>query len=113
MDWKKEEQRWVQFARDHEIKLERSGPAVVSYKTFQALDEYSCSLPSGVVVGKMWRRHEGDRWVLGLYGAGPDQDTCRIHWYPLHVRHPSALPVVEPATDKYLAAIDAEERLSS
>lgn len=33
--------------------------ALMTVATFKALHEYSCSNPSGVYEGKMWRRHDG------------------------------------------------------
>jgi len=32
---------------------------VLTAAEFKALPEYSCSIPTGVVFGKMWKRHDG------------------------------------------------------
>ena len=52
-----------------------SAPIVLSRDEFNALPEYSCSLPSGTIVGKRWRanRHSGT-----LYGWGPAR-RCPAH----------------------------------
>lgn len=52
--------------------------ALMSRQTFEKLPEYSCTFPSGVYPGKMWRRHDGvhdprckpsdRRWLLCWYG---------------------------------------------
>lgn len=62
------------------------------------LPEYSCSVPTGVVVGKRWRRHQPDRrsdtchqlhdcghWIVGEYVAGPD-NSIAIQWSRVKVR---------------------------
>ncbi len=58
--------------------------ALMDLKTFEELAEYSCSQPSGVYEGKMWKRHNGiyDRrfiaaggvpnWMLCWYGSCDD-----------------------------------------
>ena len=67
---------WDQPAREA-IELDDKF-AWMSLATFNELREYSCSYPSGVYPGKMWRRHEGlyefgcpvsrRRWLLCWYG---------------------------------------------
>jgi hypothetical protein len=66
--------------------------AVMTPAAFAELKEYSASIPSGVYVGKMWKRHDGVydprckpadyRWLLCWFGEserGPDYCTtnCR------------------------------------
>jgi hypothetical protein len=46
---------WEQPDR-REIEIDATH-AMMSQKAFEALHEYSCSQPSGVYEGKMWRRH--------------------------------------------------------
>jgi len=58
--------------------------ALMSKHTFEELAEYSCTNPSGVYHGKMWRRHDGSHdqaflarggipeWYLCWYGFDPD-----------------------------------------
>jgi len=59
----------------------------IKRSTFDGLGEYSCSMPSGVIPGKVWKcdinaynpsyRGKGPCWVLREYVAdGPDK--CRI-----------------------------------
>lgn len=52
--------------------------ALMSQRTFDELADYSCSRPSGVYEGKMWKRHDGiydpdcdpadHVWLLCWYG---------------------------------------------
>lgn len=64
--------------------------AVMDKATFDNLPEYSCSIPTGVTIGKMWKIHidwieDGklvhSTWMLGSYEVEPDQKT-----YPGQVR---------------------------
>lgn len=58
----------------------------MSHAAFKSLPEYSCSVPTGVFVGKVWkcnlsafrpRRQSEPQWVIREYVAnGPDR--CRI-----------------------------------
>lgn len=62
--------------------------AIMSLVSFESLHEYSCSAPSGVYEGKMWRRHNGafdwdfrrrggvPRWLLCWYWPGSTVDMC-------------------------------------
>jgi hypothetical protein len=59
--------------------------AMMSRRTFEALHEYSCSLPSGVYEGKMWRRGEPyieprSVWYLGWFGCSDKPDKVSINW---------------------------------
>ena len=61
--------------------------ALMTRATLARLPEYSYSLPSGVSVGKMWRRMfrdgefgPGVGWFLGWYAASDTPDMCRICW---------------------------------
>lgn len=50
-----------------------------SVKEIEALPEYSCTMPTGVIPGKMWRRHDGSFdpkckdpvWLIGKYVEAP------------------------------------------
>lgn len=66
--------------------------AVMSLATFKKLHEYSCSVPSGVYPGKMWRsdlnayRHpqlpklaDDERHVLRWFGEHPDPKFVSNH----------------------------------
>lgn len=60
--------------------------ALMSQKTFDALPEYSCTFPTGVYPGKMWKRFDGlfdkkckpeDRkWILMWFGECEDPTMC-------------------------------------
>lgn len=62
--------------------------AYMNAVTFNWLAEYSCSYPSGVYEGKMWKRHDGlhdrncppekRRWLLCWYGPSDDPKKCEI-----------------------------------
>jgi len=52
---------------------------------FEALPEYSCSIPTGQTIGKAWRRgvpFRGPRrrWYMGRYVEHPDPDLVGIEW---------------------------------
>ena len=53
--------------------------ALMARSTFERLDEYSCSVPTGQVIGKMWRRHDGafDR-AFTITGGTP---VWLLYWY--------------------------------
>ncbi len=62
--------------------------ALMSLGDFNRLCEYSATNPSGVYVGKMWKRHDGifdreflrcggkPRWLLCWYGPDPMPGYC-------------------------------------
>lgn len=65
--------------------------ALMSRREFDSLAEYSATFPTGVYVGKMWKRHDGvhdpncspkdRRWLLVWYGEsrkGPGY--CSNNW---------------------------------
>lgn len=49
----------------------------MSHETFEKLKEYSCSQPSGVYEGKMWKSktYEG-KWILQWFGCGKREGFC-------------------------------------
>jgi hypothetical protein len=56
--------------------------AVMTRKYFDALPEYSLSIPTGVTIGKRWKRVEPfvddgtpKTWFMGEYAEEPDQVT--------------------------------------
>lgn len=65
--------------------------ALMDRPTFDLLEEYSTSMPSGVYEGKMWSRHDGlydekflagggqPEWLLVWYGPSEDPDKCSIN----------------------------------
>jgi len=49
--------------------------ALMTKADFNALSDYSCSMPTGVYVGKAWKCQRRDGWYLAWYGfsdKGPD-----------------------------------------
>lgn len=50
--------------------------AVMEKGAFNELLEYSRSQPSGVYIGKMWKRKAKDGWTLCWYGPDDDPGFC-------------------------------------
>ncbi len=60
--------------------------ALMSAEDFDKLGEYSCSIPTGVYEGKMWKRREpygpvtpSTAWYLMWYGPSNDPEKCSIN----------------------------------
>jgi len=65
--------------------------ALMDSATFNALEEYSSSIPSGVYEGKMWKRHDGafdaafvrsggrPVWLLCWFGPSEKPDMVSIN----------------------------------
>lgn len=64
---------------------------LMSQEDFDALPNYSCSLPTGTTIGKRWKRRkdyydESKGWLLGEY-IPSDQDGCvGIRWTDLKIK---------------------------
>lgn len=65
-------------------------PLHLTKAEFDALDEYSATLPTGTVAGKRWKRHDGvydpackkPVWLVGEYVALFGRDDCiMVKWY--------------------------------
>lgn len=62
--------------------------AVIERKEFDRLPEYSCSLPTGTILGKVWKRRvpylivedEPCKWYLGEYYDDGTPDQVAIRW---------------------------------
>lgn len=110
MDWKKEEERWKKFIEDQKIEV-GDLKAIVTFNSFLALDDYSCTLPSGTVHGKVWKRHEPYRgrgkWWFGQFTLSAEPDMIDIVWRELWVKNPHVEGEVEIATDDYIDSIKA------
>ena len=53
--------------------------AIMSQRDFDMLLEYNTTTPSGVYVGKMWKKQIGDRYALKwYYKCDNDPDCCSI-----------------------------------
>lgn len=63
---------------------------ILTKAEFDALDEYSASLPTGTTVGKRWKRHHGahDRAFI----AGGGQPTWMIGEF-VEIGHPTAVGI--------------------
>jgi hypothetical protein len=69
--------------------------AMMDRKTFEALSEYSASMPSGVYEGKMWRRHDGifdqeflakggkPSWLLVWFGRSNKPGMVSVNSRPI------------------------------
>lgn len=56
---------------------------VMTREEFAKLKEYSCSIPTGVYEGKMWKRKEGNTWFLVWYGFSDNPEKCAIIHKPI------------------------------
>lgn len=67
--------------------------ATMDKNVFGALAEYSTSYPSGVYVGKMWKRRSNEPgvWYLCWYGEHPEPDTCSIQARKIEIHEPNYL----------------------
>lgn len=57
--------------------------AIMTIDYFDALLEYSSSLPTGTYIGKRWKRFVGrgdQRWMMGEYAEDPDPEKVLILW---------------------------------
>lgn len=70
---------WNQPNRN-EILLDEE-VAMMSEKAFQELKEYSCTDPTGVYSGKMWKANKRDNntWYLCWFGPLPESDFTYRH----------------------------------
>jgi hypothetical protein len=53
--------------------------ALMEKSTFEALSEYSTTIPTGVYPGKMWRCHYLGTWFLRWFGEHEDPSLCSNH----------------------------------
>lgn len=62
---------------------------VMTQAEFDALPSYSCSLPTGTIVGKRWRRGHPyanpTHWWLGEYIEHPDPGYVGVRWRLIEV----------------------------
>lgn len=54
--------------------------AILTEAQIYDLHTYSTSLPTGVYVGKMWKRIDADGMWLVWYGEGKNKDSCSINY---------------------------------
>jgi hypothetical protein len=53
---------------------------IMSRSEVDRLLEYSHSLPTGTIVGKQWKRRDGEGWILGTYIECSDPKYLNIKW---------------------------------
>jgi len=66
---------------------------LLSQEEFDVLPEYSCTIPTGAIVGKRWKRREpygatkNATWYVGEYVelTPPDPKKIGIKWIKVHV----------------------------
>lgn len=66
-------------------------------REFETLPEYSASMPTGVFIGKRWKRLDGShdraflaaggkpRWLVGEYQVCAEPTKARTVWYRPHI----------------------------
>lgn len=54
--------------------------ALMTRATMDMLAEYSCSIPTGVYEGKMWKALSKGVWYLAWYGPCDKPDQCSINY---------------------------------
>lgn len=74
----------------------------MSQREFDALPEYSCTLPTGTTVGKKWKRREPygadpatATWYLGTYTDIGDERKVGIEWWRIEVETPRETQIRE------------------
>jgi hypothetical protein len=73
-----------------EARSSEIGPVVVTPREFSNLKEYSCSYPTGVIVGKRWKRKknyydESKGWWLGEYIYDPEPGWATVRWREIQI----------------------------
>lgn len=79
-------------------------------REFEALHDYSCSVPTGTTIGKVWRRREPYRadqlrpgeafqWYLGEYVVDRDPKYVGILWRKIVIGEPPKDGSVPPEPD--------------
>jgi hypothetical protein len=64
---------------DREKIVVDSKSALMDKATYEQLAEYSCSVPTGVYEGKMWRKEHAGKKYLRWYGKHADPGMCSIN----------------------------------
>jgi len=63
---------------------------VLTREEFDALPEYSCSIPTGTTIGKEWKRRKEyksscDEWSMGEYVEIGKKDRVGIAWADIEI----------------------------
>jgi len=74
--------------------------AFMTLQEFDNLLEYSCSMPTGTITGKIWKRAEPyrephDRWLLGQYIDVADPKKIGIKWREIFIITPLERVAIE------------------
>jgi hypothetical protein len=80
------------------IKDNKRPVLIVSQKYLDNLYEYSCSLPTGTIVGKRWKRNihpecngaagyppEKTKWIIGEYYDCNEEGKIGIMWWDIKI----------------------------
>lgn len=72
---------------DYDAAVERIKITRLTEKEFEDLPEYSRSLPTGITIGKRWKRNEDDLWYMGEYidCDPPKEDKYLLRWTRIRV----------------------------
>jgi len=66
--------------------------AWMTQREFDRMNEYSTSMPTGVVEGKRWKRKEESRWYMGEYHSlediGDNRIKYKIRWRRIVIMPP-------------------------
>lgn len=85
--------RWNPERYPDTVVTDEKGPngyptALIYRDDFQRLQEYSCTVPTGVYVGKRWKCNLNvyapaePNWIMGAYEtAAHDPSMCALRWY--------------------------------
>lgn len=80
---------WARYwqAPDRSEIVFQGADAVMTYKAFDRLLDYSDSVPTGVYDGKMWKARLDGNWYLRWYStARSNPDKCIIHTRPIKLQ---------------------------
>lgn len=97
MDLESESMRWLTRPAWTSVTID-GDRAVMTPDVFEALDDYSCTLPSGAIINKRWRaRHPyvyqtdgSNEWWLGEYAEhqADQENLVSIIWRKIWLRFP-------------------------
>jgi hypothetical protein len=68
---------------------------------FNALLEYSRSLPTGTTIRKTWKRKDGDHWLMGEYIECPEPGQVGIRWFIIKIAPRRLRPDVAAALERF------------
>lgn len=80
--------------------LTEDGAAFMTFREFDGLLEYSCTMPTGTAVGKIWKRgvpymEPRERWLLGEYVKHSDPKLVGIKWREIFIVTPAGRAALE------------------